>query len=257
MNIYEEPRLTTYELYEYFESLKLTLTHESVCDACILSRNKRPVTVVVPDAWGNTRYDKHINAFELDESDWAQAFYRLCKKSPFKKNTPLAHQVSLWAEAEFKRRRIDRTEAMVMSVLEELPQLSGPGEVKLLAGPGGEGGAARMTSREIAELIDKQHKHVLRDIDNLLISLGPDLGRGISEAYEGDSSNGYRYFVLDRDSTYCLIAGYDATARMKIIKRWQTLEEQARIGLAKMAKEALQQTFASLKQGVTRLSEGA
>lgn len=84
--------------------------------------------------------------------------------------------------------------------------------------------ALSMTSREIAELTGKHHKNVLRDIDNLLNSLGSELSRGISEAYEGDPSHGYRYFILDRDSTYCLIAGYDAPSRMKIIKRWQALE---------------------------------
>lgn len=42
--------------------------------------------------------------------------------------------------------------------------------------------------------------------------------------YEGDPANGYRYFNLDRDAAYCLVAGYDANARMRIIKRWQELE---------------------------------
>lgn len=81
-----------------------------------------------------------------------------------------------------------------------------------------------MTSREIAEMAGKQHKHVLRDIDNLLKSLSPELGAGFSMTYEGDPANGYRYYVMDRDSTYCLVAGYDANTRMKIIKRWQELE---------------------------------
>ena len=81
-----------------------------------------------------------------------------------------------------------------------------------------------MTSREIAELTGKEHRHVLRDIDNLLKTLSPDLGSGFSIAYEGDPAHGYRYFILDRDSTYCLVAGYDANARMRIIKRWQELE---------------------------------
>lgn len=88
------------------------------------------------------------------------------------------------------------------------------------------GSVLSMTSKEVAELTKKEHKNVLRDIDNLLISLGSDLSRGISMAYEGDPAHGYRYFTLDRDSTFCLIAGYDAAARMRIIKRWQELEAQ-------------------------------
>lgn len=36
-------------------------------------------------------------------------------------------------------------------------------------------------------------------------------------------------FVMDRDSTYCLVAGYDANARMRIIKRWQELESKSSV----------------------------
>ena len=86
--------------------------------------------------------------------------------------------------------------------------------------------ALSMTSKEVATLAEKRHDHVLRDIDNLLKTLTPDLGAGFSMAYEGDPTNGYRYFNLDRDAAYCLVAGYDANARMRIIKRWQELEGQ-------------------------------
>lgn len=82
-----------------------------------------------------------------------------------------------------------------------------------------------MTSREVAELTGKRHDNVLRDIDNLLNSLDSELSAGFSMVYDGPPENGYRYFTLDRDSTYCLVAGYDANARMRIIKRWQELEE--------------------------------
>jgi hypothetical protein len=44
--------------------------------------------------------------------------------------------------------------------------------------------------------------------------------------YEGDPEHGYRVYVMDRDSTMCLISGYDANARMRIIKRWQALEAE-------------------------------
>jgi phage regulator Rha-like protein len=83
-----------------------------------------------------------------------------------------------------------------------------------------------MTSREIADLTGKRHADVLRDVDKLLKTLDADLRSGFSMTYEGDPSNGYRYFIMDRDSTYCLVAGYDANARMRIVKRWQELESQ-------------------------------
>jgi Rha family phage regulatory protein len=85
--------------------------------------------------------------------------------------------------------------------------------------------AVSMTSREIAELTGKQHKHVLRDIDDVLKVLSPELGLGFkSSTYVDSTGKSNRQFELDKDSTICLIAGYDANARMRIIKRWQELE---------------------------------
>ena len=86
-----------------------------------------------------------------------------------------------------------------------------------------------MTSREIAELTGKRHDHVLRDIDNLVASLSPELGNGFkSDTYTaGEPARSYRQYLLDRDATYCLVAGYDATSRMRIIKRWQELEQRS------------------------------
>lgn len=85
-----------------------------------------------------------------------------------------------------------------------------------------------MTSREVAELTGKRHDNVIRDIDKLVASLSSDLRTGFkSSTYvSGDPPREYRQFILDRDSTYCLVAGYDANARMRIIKRWQELEAQ-------------------------------
>jgi phage regulator Rha-like protein len=82
-----------------------------------------------------------------------------------------------------------------------------------------------MSSREIAELTGKRHDHVLRDIDNLIETLPPDLGTGFqTSTYLDANGQERRQFLLDRDSTYCLVAGYDPAARMRIIKRWQELE---------------------------------
>ena len=85
-----------------------------------------------------------------------------------------------------------------------------------------------MTSREIAELTGKQHKHVLRDIDNLVEELGPNLGLGLkSTTYADITGKSNRQYEMDQDSVYCLMTGYDANSRMKIIKRWQELETKS------------------------------
>lgn len=95
-----------------------------------------------------------------------------------------------------------------------------------------------MTSREIAEITGKQHKHVLRDIDAILETLSPELGLGFkSSTYKDSSGKENRQFELDRDSAYCVVAGYDANARMKIIKRWQELEAAATNGAMVLSAE--------------------
>lgn len=97
---------------------------------------------------------------------------------------------------------------------------------------------ATMTSRDVAELTGKRHSDVLRDIDNLLESLNEELRSGFkSSTYKDSTGKGNRMFIMDRDSTYCLVAGYDANARMRIIKRWQELEEQTSAQPPKLSRE--------------------
>jgi len=86
-----------------------------------------------------------------------------------------------------------------------------------------------MSSSEIAELTGKQHKNVLRDIDRLTESLSSELSLGYkSTTYVDSTGKPNRQFEMDRDSVFCLISGYDAVLRMKIIKRWMELEEAQR-----------------------------
>ena len=84
-----------------------------------------------------------------------------------------------------------------------------------------------MSSVEIAELTDKRHDHVLRDIDNLLKTLSPELGLGYKlTTYKDTTGRKNRMYQMDKDATICLVTGYDANARMRIIKRWQELENE-------------------------------
>lgn len=86
---------------------------------------------------------------------------------------------------------------------------------------------ATMSSREIAELTGKRHYDVLRDIDRLVDSLNADLRLGFqSSTYKDATGKENRMYLMDRDSSICLVAGYDANARMRIIKRWQELESK-------------------------------
>ena len=96
-----------------------------------------------------------------------------------------------------------------------------------------------MTSREIAELTGKEHRNVLRDLDVLRNQLG-ELFVGSAQTWT-HPQNGQRYpeYVLDKDTTLCLVAGYDAVVRMRIIKRWQELEAQQAPKLPQTMAQAL------------------
>lgn len=82
-----------------------------------------------------------------------------------------------------------------------------------------------MTSRQIAEVTGKEHKNVKRDIVNMLDELNED--RLKFERIYLDSMNRVQTeYALDRDYVDCLLTGYSAVLRMKVIKRWKELEEK-------------------------------
>ncbi|MGG2141304.1 Rha family transcriptional regulator [Symbiopectobacterium sp. RP] len=84
-----------------------------------------------------------------------------------------------------------------------------------------------MSSREIAELTDKKHFHVLRDIESMLVDLGEDPEGYAHFWIHPQNGQQYREFLLDRDHTECLLTGYSAVHRMRVIKRWHDLEKLA------------------------------
>lgn len=85
-----------------------------------------------------------------------------------------------------------------------------------------------MTSREIAELTGKNHADVMRDIRVMSENLTKAnlLSCIKSTTYAGKDGRDYAQYELDKDSTLCLVSGYDVVVRMRIIKRWQDLEAQ-------------------------------
>ncbi|MBA2057349.1 phage antirepressor KilAC domain-containing protein [Psychrobacter cryohalolentis] len=84
-----------------------------------------------------------------------------------------------------------------------------------------------MSSRELAELCKKEHRHVLRDIDDLnatyeVMAL-PKVGQS---NYTADNGQSYRQYQLSKEQTIDLITGYRADIRIRINRRWSELEEQ-------------------------------
>lgn len=98
-----------------------------------------------------------------------------------------------------------------------------------------------MSSREIAELTGRDHGNVMRDIRTLLDDLQASDLKPVCETTTYAGANGQRYpqYELDRDTCLTLLLGYDAVARMKVVKRWQELEVQAAPAVPRTMSQAL------------------
>ncbi len=95
-----------------------------------------------------------------------------------------------------------------------------------------------MSSREIAELTEKEHKTVMRDIRVML----KDLGHG-TDLYLGQySSNNRMYdeYRLPKRETLLLVSGYMLHVRVKIVDRLELLESQSKPQIPTNFAEALQ-----------------
>jgi phage regulator Rha-like protein len=103
-----------------------------------------------------------------------------------------------------------------------------------------------MSSREIAEVTGKAHKHVKRDIE-VLIEQGVINGSnfGLNE-YKVKVGFGYRTeeeYILDHDATMTLVTGYDAKRRMAVVKRWRELEQGVATPVATPTQYQIPQTY--------------
>lgn len=83
-----------------------------------------------------------------------------------------------------------------------------------------------MSSREIADLCEKQHGHVKRDIETMCQQIEIDASK-FGYTYIDASNRRQFEYMLDKDLTITLVAGYNAQLRYRIVKRWQELEASA------------------------------
>ncbi|WP_368678882.1 Rha family transcriptional regulator [Acinetobacter lactucae] len=84
-----------------------------------------------------------------------------------------------------------------------------------------------MSSREIADLTNKRHPDVKRDIEVMVEQLNLDVSK-FAHNYFDSMNRQQTEYELDKDLTTCLVSGYNVQLRMAIIKRWNELEEQAK-----------------------------
>ena len=100
-------------------------------------------------------------------------------------------------------------------------------------------GEKMMSSREIAQICEKEHRNIIRDIRRMLEDLG-DYEDGSNLSSPQNSEKGWKFstyinsqnkeqpeFLLNFELTMTLVAGYNVVLRNRIIKRWQELEKAA------------------------------
>ncbi|MDY7559932.1 Rha family transcriptional regulator [Pseudomonas sp. CCC3.2] len=82
-----------------------------------------------------------------------------------------------------------------------------------------------MSSREIANVTGKRHDNVKRDIVAMLKELKVD-ALSFEDIYLDGRNREQLQYLLDREYTDCLLTGYSAPMRMKVVRRWHELEGQ-------------------------------
>lgn len=112
-----------------------------------------------------------------------------------------------------------------------------------------------MSSREIAELTGKNHSNVMRDIRSMMDALEQDSNLNSvckSTSYVGENGQSYPQYELDKDTCLTLLLGYDVVARMKVVKRWQELEQkqQEQFKLPQNYVEALEMLVVAEKEKI-------
>lgn len=107
-----------------------------------------------------------------------------------------------------------------------------------------------MSSREIAELCEKEHRHVARDIEVMFEQLEINPKGYVQIWTHPQNGQYYREFILPKDLTLTLVAGYSVKLRKRIIDRWLELENQQNPTalLPQNYLQALEQLVASEKE---------
>ncbi len=80
-----------------------------------------------------------------------------------------------------------------------------------------------MSSLEIAELTDKRHADVIRDIEKMMEDLKID-ERKFASVYKAGNGEERKCYQLPRRECLILVSGYNIKLRALIIDRWEELE---------------------------------
>lgn len=110
--------------------------------------------------------------------------------------------------------------------------------------------AVTMSSREIAELTGKEHKNVTVDIRNMLDDLGED-ALNFQRIYLDSMNRQQIEYHLDRRHVECLLTGYSAMLRMKVIDRMHELESGSSLQVSSALADSL--LFVEVASRILRL----
>lgn len=105
------------------------------------------------------------------------------------------------------------------------PQINTPSNVATRFGNSENVSRTTMSSREIANVTGKRHANVKRDIAAMLKELKLDV-LSFEHIYLDGQNREQVEYMLDREHTDCLLTGYSAPMRMKVIRRWRELEQR-------------------------------
>ena len=122
--------------------------------------------------------------------------------------------------------------------------------MNMLENVGQSNSSVTMSSREIADLCEKRHDHVLRDIEKMLQDIAdPKFGASdFLSSYTDSTGRSLKEYRLPKDLTVTLITGYRADLRYKVVKRLEQLEGQGGHTLPRNFAEALQLAADQAKQ---------
>ena len=85
-----------------------------------------------------------------------------------------------------------------------------------------------MDSRDIAKEMHKRHDHVIRDIENMLKKINPDLGASFKSTYKDNYGRIKKCYKLPYRELLILLTGYSVELRTAVIDRWAYLERNYR-----------------------------
>lgn len=133
------------------------------------------------------------------------------------------------------------------------------GEIKLIE----KDGKISVTSREVAEKFNKDHKHVLRDIKNLIVQNWTVKNMFEEKEYLSERGRKYPEYEMNRDGYSLLVMGFTGIEalewKVKFIEAFNKMEDHIRKQNVKLIpstyKEALKQLIEQLDENEKLLDE--